>query len=133
MVSSDRAANSRSIAIARSCRIPVDAVAQNKSVVDLIERSGFRGHQAEVTVRGIEAYLESHQELIDPWLLWSEDQRTSSGWYCYGVGDGTWVVGYLDRARAGDPLSKSCRASTLARAQPDSGALGPGLCIRRPS
>jgi hypothetical protein len=40
--------------------------------------------------------LSNHPELIEPWVLLSEDQRVSSGWYLQRPGDNrdAWEVGY---------------------------------------
>ena len=39
--------------------------------------------------------LTQHMECMDQWLSWSEDKRSSSGWYFRQNANGKYIVGYF--------------------------------------
>jgi hypothetical protein len=42
----------------------------------------------------VASFLAAQPDLMESWLLWSRDKRTSSGWYLSSEGTG-FVVGYF--------------------------------------
>ena len=58
----------------------------------LIEESGYRALRSRIVTSEVATILESVPEVVDDWLSYSEDKRTSSG---YGFGPssaGDWLV-----------------------------------------
>jgi hypothetical protein len=49
-----------------------------------------------LTVDAVKAVLGADPQLIDEWQRWSQDKRTSSGWFLDNQ-DGSLVVGHLPR------------------------------------
>ena len=64
-------------------------------MLELFHRSGYSGQEA-LTVGEIEHYLRDHPELIDSWLLESQDTRASAAWYFMKPREQsqTWIVGF---------------------------------------
>jgi hypothetical protein len=68
------------------------------SVVGLLEECDYPRRHAEVTVEALERHLCTHPELIDEWLRFSADQRSTHSWYFlapsdpFGAREG-WAVG----------------------------------------
>lgn len=71
---------SRDDVIASICRLPVDALGSNVSILELLRQSGY-SESSGISEQDIEAYLRRHPELIEPWILHSENQRSSTGWW----------------------------------------------------
>jgi hypothetical protein len=74
------------------CRIP-DAL-RWRSLRDLVAETGYRDLRPTLTGKEIAAYLARHPGLVLKWLRYSEDKRTSGGWYLLHPSTG-WVVGRL--------------------------------------
>jgi hypothetical protein len=85
-------------AVARVCRLPAETAALNRSAMDVVARSGYQRFAGEIGVKEIETYLDGHPELVPIWLQWSEDKRTSSGWYLVRIDPQTYEVGHLERS-----------------------------------
>ncbi|RBP40339.1 hypothetical protein DES53_10845 [Roseimicrobium gellanilyticum] len=79
------------------------------SLKALIDRSGYRMHRQEITKDAIEEHVRANQQLIDEWLRYSEDKRTSGGWYLDVRGP--FVVGAL---RTGERKQFDDRAEACA-------------------
>jgi hypothetical protein len=57
-------------------------------------------------VESVVEFLNSEPELVDEWLRWSADKRTSQGYY-FLVEDRHYVVGYFpgdERVKFDDPV-----------------------------
>jgi hypothetical protein len=80
------------------CRLPIDFRHGDEAPTQLIAKSGYRGVRDLVSEDRIAACLSAHPDWIRAWITWSEDKRTSTGWFLEEDGD-VWVVGYLDRSR----------------------------------
>ena len=81
--------------VANICRIPVDyKTLRTFSVIELVQRSGIINEPQALNTENVINYLRAHSELIEAWLIHSDDQRCSPSWYFYKVEDGKWVVGY---------------------------------------
>jgi hypothetical protein len=48
----------------------------------------------EITVEGVMTVLDADPQLIEEWHRWSEDKRTSSGWFL-AFENGAHVVGHV--------------------------------------
>ena len=78
--------------VARVCSIPVVFRTEpDETVRSLFEKSCYERFQKEVSVAAIQGYLATHQALVEAWIRYSEEKRTSSGWYLEGL-----VVGYYE-------------------------------------
>lgn len=87
--------NTRDI-VARICNLPVDfKTMRTLSVIDLVRDSGYLTDSSTVNVQTIVEYLREHEDLIEAWLTFSDDQRCAPSWYFSGDKDGKWIVGFL--------------------------------------
>lgn len=94
--------------VAYLCRLPRLFRGGTDSAHKLVHKS--RTRPEVITVDDIKAVLSTDPQLIDEWQRWSEDKRTSSGWYLESQ-DGSHVVGSLSR---GDRLEFPDAASACA-------------------
>ena len=67
----------------------------NKSMHTLLLESGYFNYNDKVTVELINKELQKHPDCVDQWLQYSEDKRTSNGWYIYKNEKGVYVVAYM--------------------------------------
>lgn len=79
--------------IERIINLPFDFSHKNKSIYSLLQESGYFESNNLINEDQIAEMLHKHPQSIDDWLRWSENKRTSSGWYFkkdekerYGVG-----------------------------------------------
>ncbi len=64
------------------CNIPVDFHEMGTiSVYDLTKQSGYFENHNSISIEDIKNYLSQNTNLANVWLQYSEDKRTSSGWY----------------------------------------------------
>jgi hypothetical protein len=61
------------------------------SLEALLQASSYRAVREELDAAQIEDILKSKPDLIEDWLHFSEDKRTTYGWSFYPVSD-AWVV-----------------------------------------
>ena len=84
--------------VAAVCRIAGHWREQgNISWNDLVAASGYSTHREAITEERIEAHLRSHPQLVDDWIVNSEDQRFSPAWWIASSvksGSTQWTVGY---------------------------------------
>lgn len=76
----------------RICNIPRDFRGGKKSPLDLVRESGYYSASADLGTDDIERYLAMHPRIIDDWLGWSEDKRTT-GPYFLRNRHGKFVIG----------------------------------------
>jgi hypothetical protein len=81
----------------RICEIPAEFHRRAVSVVQLVWDSGCESADAVSLRRALEERLRTHPELIDDWLTYSADKRTSSGWFFQD--DDVVTVGYFEADR----------------------------------
>ncbi len=74
------------------CRIP-EALSQ-RSLRDLVAETGYRELRPTLTRDDVAGHLARHPGLVLDWLRYSEDKRTSGGWYLLHRST-EWVVGRL--------------------------------------
>ncbi len=67
----------------------------NKSMVQLLKESGYLEQKAKVTKDGIREFLSTHLDFVESWERYSQDKRSSSGWYLLRE-DNIWTVGYFN-------------------------------------
>lgn len=95
--------------VTRVCDLPVQFKARGTvSVLDLVDESGYRADPASLTVDAVCAHLRGHPDLVDAWLAYSEDKRTSAGWYVTQRSGDTFEVGHYpegDRISVTGPVS----------------------------
>ena len=83
--------------IQRILRLPVDFHAiGSKSIVQLLLESGYEDCQLEITAKVLEEAIREFPTLIQAWSHYSEDQRTSEGWYFLRNENDQFEVGYYD-------------------------------------
>jgi hypothetical protein len=76
----------------------MDVVARTYSLpVEFKARGTVSVIQASLTVDTVSMHLRQHPELIDAWLAYSEDKRTSSGWYVTQCSADSFEVGYYPK------------------------------------
>lgn len=76
--------------IKRICHIPADFRKGNKSFHRLVHDTGIE--RQVLTETSVASALLSNPELVDDWLGWSEDQRSSPSYY-FLEEKGKYVVG----------------------------------------
>jgi len=67
----------------------------NVSIYSLLKESGYFELHDQISEADIFQELTQHLECIDQWLNWSENKRSSSGWYFRENENGQYVVGYF--------------------------------------
>ena len=50
------------------------------SIFESLRRLGYSASN-EISEREIEAYMRKHPDLMESWIRYSEDQRSSTGWW----------------------------------------------------
>ena len=65
------------------------------SIYKLLEQSGYFENHAALTAVEIKKALKINPGLVQFWLQYSEDKRTSGGWYFKNNDNGTFTVGNL--------------------------------------
>jgi len=98
--------------VARICGLPAQFKAHGTvSVLQLVDESGYRANPGSLTADAVSVYLREHPELIEAWLAYSEDKRTSSGWYVIQLSGDIFEIG--DHPN-GERLSVTGRAPACA-------------------
>ena len=67
--------------IEKVCNLPLDFKSSDKSTITLLQDSKFADLYKDISRQDIKEYLLHHEHLIDEWKIWSEDKRTSGGYY----------------------------------------------------
>jgi hypothetical protein len=82
--------------ISKVCSMPRDfKVSRNKSMIQLLKKSGYLEHKNDVVKDEVIKFLKNHSDLVEDWQIYSLDKRTSTGWYLLHE-DSVWTVGYLN-------------------------------------
>jgi hypothetical protein len=74
---------------ARVCDVPAGFRRRSQSLLDVVRASGYAELRGQFAARELADYLRARPALIDHWVAYSEDKRTSEGWYLrppYSVG-----------------------------------------------
>lgn len=86
--------------IARICEIPeIYRRSGYRAMIAAVNEAGYRSGSRKVSEAEIAAYLRGHPHLVQEWLGYSEDQRSSPNWYLSPPGGGlnrlgSWRVGW---------------------------------------
>ncbi len=67
----------------------------NVSVFSLLQATGYFGLHDQISEDDIREALHRCPECIQEWVQYSEDKRTSSGWYIMENDEGCYEVGYV--------------------------------------
>lgn len=67
--------------IAAICAIPRRCCHEEKSMRDLVAESGYYRVETILTSESLHSHLKAEPSLIEDWERWSQDKRTSGGWY----------------------------------------------------
>jgi len=74
----------------------------NVSMVELLSETGYSDVAETITETTIENYLRLHSELVDTWVMYSEDQRCTPAWYLSEPFDDSpnnkWTVGFVQES-----------------------------------
>ena len=74
---------------ARICDIPAVFRRGERSVHEVVRASGYPDFRGRFAARELADYLRAHPEVIESWVAYSQDKRTSEGWYLrppYSIG-----------------------------------------------
>jgi hypothetical protein len=85
-----------SLVLAKICSIPQDFRGGSLSPRQLVADSGYRDVRSTLTVGELAEYLGARPALIDDWYIWSQDKRTSEGWYL-SLWSAGGCIGYVGR------------------------------------
>src|SRR5262245_35348557 len=66
-----------------------------RSLRDLLRLTRYRDLRAELSEAALEAWIEQRPYVVQQWLMWSADKRTSGGFYLLNPADGKWVIGQV--------------------------------------
>lgn len=80
--------------VAHICELLGDRGRRRVPLLQLVNESGYRESPELLNVDSTASYLSEHEELIDPWLGYSLDKRTSRGWYIRRRA-GAFEIGYV--------------------------------------
>lgn len=67
----------------------------NKSMFSLLKDSGYFETNGQISMELFQSALLKDRRCIQDWLQYSNDKRTSSGWYFNKVDPGRFVVGFV--------------------------------------
>jgi hypothetical protein len=70
----------------------VSHLGRGYSIARQLQRIGYRQIRPFLSEALLETRLQARPELMKPWFAYSEDKRTSGGWYLTREGE-VWVVG----------------------------------------
>jgi hypothetical protein len=79
------------------CRLPIDAALADVSAIDLIRASGYVEYRRDVSVERLRECLTEDPRLVDAWLQWSADNRSTPAWHVTTLESGAYEVGFLNR------------------------------------
>lgn len=99
----------RATLIAAICRIPADFRRRGDvSRSEILAESGYFADPDALEVATLAAHLADHPELVHDWLVYSEDKRTSKGWYFGQRPSGAFEIGQL--AGGSETFTDPCMA-----------------------
>jgi hypothetical protein len=77
------------------CSLPAQFPTAGLSWVDLVQRSPWAGLPSRPTEEELAKFLRSNQELIELWIAWSEDKRSTPSAFFRQSGS-RYEVGYIE-------------------------------------
>lgn len=101
--------------IAEICNLSEQLELQkNKSLTQLLKEFNISRDHPTITSEEIKEYLKGNTDLIESWLLYSMNKRTSEGWYFIKNNTTTYMVGYLLKDSSNKELEYSDPAQACA-------------------
>ena len=91
--------------IQRICNLPAEFRNGSKSAYEIVHDAGI--DPRTLTPESISAVLLSKPELVSDWLHWSEDKRSTPGYYFLAEGN-SYVVGHYpsdEQLKFSDPIA----------------------------
>lgn len=67
----------------------------NESIYSLLQLIGYFDVYDKITENAILQELINHLDCIEHWLAWSENKRSTDGWFFLKKGSGVYVVGNI--------------------------------------
>lgn len=92
--------------IEKIIRIPHDYRKGNASPIALVRESGYVELYNKINEAEIEEILKLHPQVIDEWLLWSENKRSNPTWHFDKFEDGTYAVAYSTEGKEAEINTK---------------------------
>lgn len=90
------------------CKLAENLKSGEKSFSQLVGDSGWRTQSSSIPAIQIYEYLKNNLRLIDSWLLYSMNKRSSEGWYFSADEEtGEYIVGFYDKCSSDIEVSKS--------------------------
>ena len=68
----------------------------NLSIKELLLRTNYLKVKNDININIVYQSLKNHPEFADSWLIWSENKRSSSGWFIELNNFDKYSVGYFD-------------------------------------
>jgi hypothetical protein len=68
------------------------------SIYELLQQAGYMEAVGKISDQDIYRELVAAPDFADDWLEYSEDKRTSNGWYYKQTDNGKYLVGYVDES-----------------------------------
>jgi hypothetical protein len=78
------------------CSLPAAYRESGLSWRELVSRSPYAGNRDAVTEERLTSFLDTHSELVDLWLAWSEDKRSTPSPFFRRSGS-RYELGYVER------------------------------------
>jgi hypothetical protein len=82
--------------LSRICRIPeeLSLPGSKASMYSIVNSIDYKNIRSSIDEETLSLFIHSHIEVVQNWIYYSEDKRTSSGWFFTAIGNG-WEVGRL--------------------------------------
>lgn len=81
------------------CELPNDFNRGDKSAFKLCIESGFLISHRKDSLDSIKEYITNNPQIIEKWLIWSDDKRTDKGFFLHL--EDKFIVGYVDYTKSG--------------------------------
>ena len=65
------------------------------SIYALLKKAGYFENYNRISVKDIQGSLIQNRECVNDWLQYSDDKRTTSGWYYKIIDKNSFKVGYI--------------------------------------
>ena len=71
--------------VTKICRMPIDFRNRGDvSMIQLLEESGYIESRKEIVKKNILEYVKMDINIVDAWISYSDDQRSTPSWYFTG-------------------------------------------------
>ena len=74
---------------ARICGVPAEFSQSGLPLLEVVQASGYAEFRGQFAASELAEYLRARPAVVDQWVTFSEDKRTSEGWYLrppYSIG-----------------------------------------------